>query len=279
MSWKIILLYSFVILIMVYLMTCLGYFFLHPWFIIFPSRALSENPGDYNLEYEDLFFSTKDSLRINGWLIKGEIESKWNGHTIVLFSGNKGTMSGFLSQVKHLTGTGFNVFLFSYRGFGRSGKKWPTEQGVYRDSEAACRYLVKEKKITRDKIILLGQSLGCAMASYTAQSFIPRALILEGGFPSLAQTAARAVKWLPVKKLTTAGFYTGQYLKKIKCPVLIIHSREDKAIPLSDAEELYSAAISAKKKIIISGPHAKGLEYDSKNYIKGIEDFLNSIRL
>ena len=61
------------------------------------------------------------------------------------------------------------------------------------------------------------------------------------------------------------------------CPVLILHSRDDKAIPHSDADVLYNAVSAEKKKVIISGPHAKGLEYDRANVLKEIKQFLRSI--
>jgi fermentation-respiration switch protein FrsA (DUF1100 family) len=186
-------------------------------------------------------------------------------------------MSDFLSQVKHLTAAGFNVFLFGYRGFGKSQKKWPVEKGLYLDSEAACVYLIKEKGIPPEKIIFLGQSLGCAMAAFSAARFDPLALILEGGFPSIADVAARAVKWLPLRILTMTRFDTKGHLEGVHCPVMVIHSRDDRAIPLSDADTLLAEVKGRKRKVVISGPHAKGLEYDSTEYLKELNGFLQSI--
>ena len=277
MSWETILIYSSIFLLIFYVMTCAGYLVFHRYFIIFPSRQLAAVPSDLHLQYEDVYFSTMDRVLLNGWFIRGEQEGKWREFSILLFPGNKGTMSDFLPQMKHLTKIGFNVFLFSYRGFGKSLKKWPTEDGVYRDSEAACEYLFRERNISLKKIIFLGQSLGCAMASYTAQRYKPFALILEGGFPSLAKVASRAVKWLPLRVITRSKFETRLFLKNIECPTLIIHSNEDRAIPLSDAEDLFKAITVKKKKALISGPHAKGLENDSKNYIEAVERFLKEI--
>jgi hypothetical protein len=115
------------------------------------------------------------------------------------------------------------------------------------------------------------------MASYTAQNYNPFALILEGGFPSLVKVASRAVKWLPLRLLTRSRFETRTFLKNIRCPTLVIQSNEDRAIPLSDAEDLLKAVTAKKKKVLISGPHAKGLEYDTKNYIEAVDRFLDEI--
>lgn len=277
MEWPTLILYLFIIIGTIYLMTCLFYLLLHRYFIIFPSRRLLKIPSDYALQYEEASFCAKDNTLIYGWLIKDESIENWKDFTIIFFPGNKGTMSDFLLQVKHLAEAGFNVFLFGYRGFGKSQRKWPVERGVYEDSLAAYEYLLKEKGIPLKKIIFLGQSLGCAMASYSAVKFDPHALILEGGFPSIADVAARAVKWLPLGILTRSRFDTKRYLAEVHCPVMIIHSHDDRAIPLSDANILLEAVHGKKKRAIISGPHAKGLEYDSAEYLKELKGFLKSL--
>ena len=277
MSWLFVILNFILILIIIYLMLCAGYFILHRFFILFPSRKLTLNPSDFQLQYEDVFFETRDNVKIHGWFIEGDISEERKDTVFVLFPGNKGTISGFLEPMRYLAKSGFSVFLFSYRGFGRSQKKWPTENGVLRDSEAACEYLLREKKIDLKNIIFLGQSLGCAMAAYTAAIYDPGALVLEGGFPSLTELAARAVKYLPLRLITTSHFNTKDYLEKVRCPVLIIHSLEDKAVPLSDADTLTRTVNSKVKKVIISGPHAKGLEYDGDNYLAAIKQFLKEV--
>lgn len=261
----------------VYLMICVGYFVFHRFFILFPSRKLAETPSDFHLQYEEVFFKTSDNVRLQGWFIHGKPSEECEGMTFILFPGNKGTMADFLMQISHLVKAGFHVFLFGYRGFGKSDRKRPTERGVFHDSEAACEYLLRERNIALKSIVFFGQSLGCAMASFTASRFDPRGLILEGGFPSLVEVAARAVKWLPLRLLTTSRFETQKYLADVRCPVLIVHSRDDKAIPFSDAENLFRAVSGLKKKIVISGPHAKGLENDKDRYLNEVRQFLCSV--
>ena len=278
MSWTSMVLFIILFAMVLYLATCAGYLIFHRFFILFPSRKLSATPSDFHLQYEEVFFQTFDNVRLQGWLISGEPSKEWKDMNFVFFPGNKGTISDFLVPIRHLVKAGFNVFLFGYRGFGKSQKRRPTERGVYRDSEAACVYLVKEKRIPMENMVFFGQSLGCAMAAFAASRFSPRALILEGGFPSLIEVAARAVKWLPLRFLTTSRFETRKFLTDVKCPVLIAHSRDDKAIPLSDADDLFNAVSVQKEKVILSGPHAKGLEYDKEKYLNEIKQFLRTGR-
>ncbi len=277
MAWPTIVLASFFFAIILYLTTCAGYFIFHRYFIFFPSRKLSVTPSDFQLQYEEVFFQTGDKVRLQGWYINGKISEKQKGMTFVFFPGNKGSISDFLEPMSYLAKVGFRVFLFGYRGFGKSEKKRPTEKGVYRDSEAACEYLIKEKNVSVKHMIFFGQSLGCTMAAFMASRFQPRALILEGGFGSLAEVAAQAVKWLPLRLLTTYRFDTRSFLLKVNCPVLITHSHEDKAIPLSHADDLFNAVTGKKRKAIISGPHAKGLQHDPEKYLNELEQFLRTI--
>jgi pimeloyl-ACP methyl ester carboxylesterase len=263
--------------IILYLATCAGYFIFHRYFVFFPSRRLPVSPSNFQLQYEEVFFQTVDSVRLQGWYIKGKTSEEWKDITFVFFPGNKGSLSDFLKPLSYLAKAGFHVFLFGYRGFGGSEKKRPTEKGVYRDSEAACEYLLKEKEVSVKDMIFFGQSLGCAMAALMAGRFHPQALILEGGFSSLVEVAAQAVKWLPLKRLTTSRFETREFLLKVNCPVLIIHSYEDKAIPLYHADDLLSAVTGQKRKAVISGPHAKGLEQDTEKCLKEIKQFLETI--
>lgn len=270
--------YFLFVLFAIYLMLCAGYFILHRFFILFPSRKLSSTPADLDMLYDEVLFKTQDNVRIQGWFIEGIHTEEGENSVFVLFPGNKGTVSDFLAPMSYLVKSGFSVFLFSYRGFGKSQKKWPTESGVYQDCEAACEYLLRKKNIEKKNIIYLGQSLGCAMAAHMAYRFDPGALILEGGFPSLGDIASRAIRWLPLRSLTTSRFDTKYYLSRVKCPVLVLHSREDTAIPSSYGDDLFNTVKGKKEKIMISGPHAKGLEYDGENYVSAVEEFLKTVR-
>ena len=73
--------------------------------------------------------------------------------------GNAGNISGRLDRALVFHGLGLNVFLFDYRGFGRSEGR-PSEAGTYHDAIAVHRYLVEERRFPRERLILFGESLG-----------------------------------------------------------------------------------------------------------------------
>ena len=117
--------------------------------------------GDWRpegLPFQDVFFETSDGLRLHGWFCTGGApESR---RPVVLYChGNAGNVSRRAAGVRRwMERLGVDVFLFDYRGYGRSEGR-PTEAGVYRDSRAAYRHLVDVLSVDPSRIILRGGSL------------------------------------------------------------------------------------------------------------------------
>lgn len=261
---------------------CLGYWIFHRFFVMFPSKKMEKSPADFGLDCDEVFFDSGDGVKLQGWLLfQSQHRSEINDDqpVIVFFSGNAGTLDKFLPGLQRLVDSGLAIFAFSYRGFGKSSSRWPTEKGVYRDSLGAVDFLIDQRGFSSKQLVFFGQSLGCAMASYAAIHFAPAGLILEGGFPSLPETARRHVKVFPVHFLTTSRFDTRAHLKRVSCPCLIIHSQDDKAIPLEDATALFDAAPEPKRKILVRGPHAKALETDPVPVLKATHTLIGDLGL
>jgi hypothetical protein len=130
-------------------------------FVFFPapSSASDRTPAQAGVQVEDVFITTSDGVKIHAWWA----EAPGAARTILYFHGNAGNLSLRLPNIGWLQQLPANVLAVDYRGFGKSAGK-PTEQGVYRDAEAAYDYLVTERKIPPEQIVVLGQSLGTAVA-------------------------------------------------------------------------------------------------------------------
>jgi fermentation-respiration switch protein FrsA (DUF1100 family) len=125
---------------------------------------------------------------------------------------------------------GLSVFIFDYRGYGKSEGK-PTEEGVYSDAEGAWRYLAEDRKIPPGEIVIFGRSLGGAVAAQAAERFRPAGLILESTFTSLADAGRHHYFFLPVRLIVGDAFNTLGRMKSISCPVLVASSPDDEIIP------------------------------------------------
>jgi uncharacterized protein len=255
---------------------CLGYFIFHRFFIIHPSRKITRTPADLGLKYEEVFFPAAKQVRLQGWYIPSTLsKSAWQQQPVVLFfPGNEGTLSKFLEQMPPLLTAGLDVFMFSYRGFGKSSWRWPFESGLRQDALGAWNYLTQTRGLQPSQIIFYAQSLGCGLAAWAAAQCQPSALILEGGFPSVVDVTAHLVPWLPVRFLTTQRFDTRQNLGRVSCPVLIAHSQDDRAIPFFYSQQLMAAAPAPKSFFALRGEHAQGLLVMPKEYVQAITDLL-----
>jgi len=260
----------------VYLALCAGYLIGHRYFVLFPTRRMDKTPDALHYAYEDCFFAAGDGTRLHGWLIPAHspMEGERGDITplVVLFPGNAGSLSKFLDGMKSLLDAGADVFMFGYRGFSQSQAKRPSEKGLHLDAEGVWRYLTESRSINPHRLIFYGQSLGCSIAAWAAAHFTPGALALEGGFTSVADVASRHVPWLPVSLLTTERYSTLRYVQEATCPVLIGHSLDDLAIPLSHGKRLYAAAPEPKRWIDLRGEHARALEIMPR-FAEAIIDF------
>ena len=90
----------------------------------------------------------------------------------MFFHGNAGNLSHRLESISIFHDIGLAVFIIDYRGYGRSEGR-PTERGTYRDAMAAWNYLVGERRLRPDEIIVFGRSLGGAVAAALAAKVTP----------------------------------------------------------------------------------------------------------
>lgn len=262
------------ILIAVYLVLGLVLYFMQPSFTFQPTRELLYNPGDIGLEYEKVQLKTPDNLILSAWYIpakKGEF-------TILFCHGNGGNMAHRLDSINIFNEIGLNCFIFDYRGYGNSQGK-STEEGLYTDAQAAYDWLVKEKKISPENIIFFGHSIGGSVAAHLAGNVKVKGLILESCFTSYADIGRKFYPYMPVKLFARYNFNTFEYVKKVKCPILVIHSRSDEIIPFEFGLRLYEQAANEPKEFLeIFGSHNDGFLHTGQVYRDGIRKWLESIK-
>jgi len=60
----------------------------------------------------------------------------------------------------------------------------------------------------------------------------------------------------------------------VRCPVLVVHSRDDEIIPFQHGERLFEAANEPKEFLAIRGGHNDGFVVSGEDYLRGLERFL-----
>ncbi|MFC1905696.1 alpha/beta hydrolase [Chloroflexota bacterium] len=238
-------------------------------YVYYPERTLYTDPGRIGLKFENVHFVTADGVKLTGWFVPNE-----RSRGVLLFChGNAGNISHRLESIHIFHRIGLDVFIFDYRGYGQSGGN-PTELGTYKDAEAAWQYLVEERKFNPNKVIVFGRSLGGAIASWLAHNHSPGALILESTFTSLPDVAATLYPYLPVRLLLRFEYNTAEYLGRVSCPVLIVHSCDDEIMPFSHGSQLFKLTREPKNFLEISGTHNEGFITSGKDYEEGLNEFI-----
>ena len=242
--------------------------------IFYPAAVIERTPRDVGLEFEDVFFTTSDGVRLNGWFVPHREAPS----TLVWFHGNAGNIGNRVENIKLLHDlVKVNIFIFDYRGYGRSLGR-PSEAGTYLDGEAALelvRNKIGDKAETR--IVLFGRSLGAAVAAEMANRFHSQGLILESPFISIAAMARVIFPWLPIGPLLITRYDTLDKIKKIKVPVLVLHGNRDEIVPFEHGKAIFAAAPEPKKFFTIVGAsHNDTYAIGGETYFRELRLFIES---
>lgn len=235
-----------------------------------PSRELAATPEDAGLAYETVHLQTEDGVVLHGW----HVPAASPRGTLLFFHGNAGNISHRLDSLAIFHRLGLDVFIFDYRGYGQSEGS-PDEEGTHRDALAAWQYLTGERRIDGRHIILFGRSLGAALAAWLATETRPGGLILESAFISVPDLAADLYRWLPARRLARLKYATRDYLARVDCPVLVVHSPQDEIIPYRHGQALYAAARPPKAFLELRGDHNAGFLLSGEGYVRGLDAFLD----
>jgi hypothetical protein len=140
---------------------------------------------------------------------------------------------------------GFDVFLFDYRGYGRSSGR-PSEEGTYADARAARQALLRQEGASAERVIYLGESLGGAIALKLAVDSPPLGLVLRSTFTSVRALARLHYPVVP-RAFVPDAYPSLERVPQLRCPVLVIHGERDDIAPFSHGEALFAAAPEPKQ--------------------------------
>jgi hypothetical protein len=242
---------------------------LFEWKSLYVPRATIEaTPALLGLAFEDVTLVAADGVQLNGW---------WLPHpaargTIIHCHGNAGNLGHRVALAAELHRLGLNVFLFDYRGYGRS-HGWPSERGLYRDARAAYEFVrAQYGNAEKPPILVHGQSLGGAVAAQLACDKPVRGLILESAFTSAPDMARQLYPLLPARLLCAARYDTLASVQRLAIPKLIAHSAEDEMIPYAMSRRLFEAAAPPKRFVTLGGGHNDGVW--TAEYQRALRDFI-----
>jgi uncharacterized protein len=242
-------------------------------FIFHPERVVNRDPSQIGLAFEDVFFTTKDGLQLHGWFIPHQ-ESR---ATLVWFHGNAGNISDRLLNIKLLHNhIKTDIFIFDYRGYGRSEGS-VSEEGTYLDGEAAIQYLLGHRNGDAPQLVLFGRSLGAAVAAEMAIRFDISGLILESPFVSIREMARAIFPALPIGSLLRTRYETIEKVRNLKAPLLVLHGDRDEVVPFAQGKKVFDVAPPPKTfHRIVGASHNDTFIVGGEMYFRSLREFIES---
>jgi len=257
---------------------------LEPRLTFYPVRDYPETPAATGLPFEDVVLRTSDGVSVHGWFIPAAAAPSVPVNrvtpagsrrpiTLLFFHGNAENIGGCLDLARLARAAGFNLLLVDYRGYGESQGR-PTEQGIYRDGEAALDHLGSRAGVDPDRIVVWGRSIGAAVAVRLAArgaeatgaardgsagdpGGAPRVagLILESPFTSVPDLLRQGghVALLALSRFGTYRFDSAAQIGRVEAPVLIVHGTDDEIAPFELGRRLYDLAPGRKELAAIRG--------------------------
>jgi uncharacterized protein len=238
-----------------------------------PARRVDSTPADHQLEFEEVWFVAEDGCRLHGWWIPCPEASG----TVLYCHGNAGNIGTRTALCRDLHAMGVHVFIFDYRGYGRS-RGWPTEKGTYRDARAAYEVVRARYGDADDPpVVVFGCSLGGAIAVQLAVDKHPRGLILESTFSSVVDVGQRLYAWLPVRWICRYRYDSMAKVAALRVPKLFSHSVNDELIPFDVGERLFRQSCGPKSFVRLSSPHDEAGWNHSPEYARRLREFLRGV--
>lgn len=228
-----------------------------------PTRQHVLTPDKANLVFSDIKLPGQDGLMLHGWYLPASVPARGS---ILFLHGNGENISTHLASVYWLPAEGYDVYLFDYRGYGKSQGEVDLA-GSLNDVESMIAYVATNKS-TPQKMIVLGHSMGASMGIYAVSQSAHKnniaGLISVGAFSDY-RTVTRDVlsqswvTWLfqwPFSLTIDNDFSPKKYIAGISpLPVVILHSDADEIIKTYHATVLFNAAAEPKYFELLHSDH------------------------
>jgi fermentation-respiration switch protein FrsA (DUF1100 family) len=193
----------------------------------------------------DVWLQTSDGIRLHAWFL----EAPGSRLVTMYLKGNGTNLTNRLGHLREIVPAGSSVLILDYRGYGKSQGR-PTERGLYRDADAGYDHLIGMGYQPR-QIVILGESLGSAVAVDLARRRPCGGVVLECPFTSFSALAGAVVPW--AGRLFASGFNSLGKIRGVHTPLLIIHGDRDTIAPYAMGRALFAAANEPKSFWTVEG--------------------------
>lgn len=223
-----------------------------------------------------LYFPYDDTNKSDHWtIIKNEneklglVKRSNQENIVVVFHGNAGSAS-MRDYYLDIIPNNYRLIVAEYPGFGINTGEKINQENIIRKARA----LMKEIKPS-EKLVIIGESIGSAVAAQMAKEFNANKLILVTSYNNLQSVAQSKFWFLPAYYLLKDKWDTVESINGYKGDTLLIVAQRDNVIPPKFADKLYESINSNKTKIVVDkANHNDWLDYISDKQITQIIQFM-----
>ena len=264
-------------LAVLYLVVLAVLLFLENKLIFRPVLASDDWLSPPNALVQDVELQTADGTRIHGWWCPVPGWRPEQG-ALLYCHGNAGNLSWRAQAIAHWQKEmNQSIFIFDYPGFGRSEGK-PFEEGLYRDARAAYGWWEASRGRSGEKLVLLGESLGGAVATELATRAPVAGLIVQSSFTSARDMARTMLPLGLLQPLAGVRFDSAARISNLRCPKLVIHGDRDEIIPFRLGRRLFELAAPPKDFYVVGGAGHNDLPWvGGAEYVRRIARFLEAL--
>lgn len=261
--------YVLLTIVGIYVLAGVYIYFLQEKRIFRPGPSDPEKELQLDAPHEERWFRMEGDTFLHAAHLKVE-EPKG---LILYHHGNSGDISEWNKVASLLLPHGYDVLLYDYRGYGKSGDKIRSEEQLFQDGQKV--YDAMKSEYGEERILLYGRSLGSGIASYLASINDPASLLLETPFYSMKELVRQYYPWLPNFLLLRYPFRNDLYLQEVDCPVHIFHGDRDRVIELKSALKLKEVLKPGDRFYTIPGGHHADLS-DFQEYHDALKEALGA---
>ena len=246
---------------------------------LFPGSFKSTNRKKFSEPIDSSLFDIQLEGTTHIAVLKGKFLKKTSltPQHIIFFYGNAGNIENLIFQFDFFRKVGFNTWMPDYVGYGFSSGS-PSEKGCHQTALALYHHLTYIEKIPANKIIVVGYSLGSAVATRLSLHKNFKCMILFSPFTSIHQIINRVkiASYLSIHKHLKNNFNNIENAHHIKVPTLIAHGSLDKLVPCHMGKKIFNALkIDNKAFILVEGAdHKSILLFDKSDVIRKIIEFI-----
>lgn len=214
--------------------------------LIFPGSSL---PKDFEFRF-DVPFGELDIPVTGGTLNALHFRQPHPTGVIFFLHGNGGNLDDWTENIEWYGRANYDLFIFDYRGYGKSPGRITSEQQLLDDVRAAWRTM--RDSYNDIPIVIYGRSLGSALAARLASEVEADLVVLVSPFTSMRAMARLHYPFVP-GALLRYPLRTDAIIGDIAQPLLLIHGSDDRFIPPQHSKTLLSLTPPETQLLIVEG--------------------------